>query len=287
MTVYLHWKNREELFLAVLLRESVRGIEDLVRAVDADPLAARLSTLTELQYANVLGRPLLRAGHADDAGTLGKLLPKLHAKLDPRHDEAFVEYLELLAANDLLRTDRPARDLAVAYRAVLHGFLVGTPPPPPALIADTVAHAFEPVAVSTMRLRAIAPRVVALFTESAALDRKQRGGWDALTALPATGVPVHLGVGLSHRYIVEREFGYSYDRPLRRLREYLEALNPLLRGDKADVHGDSLTAAGELADGVITTWAGPRAIGEFVVPALGTGRRVVTGQARTRELPAP
>ncbi|MGW4526288.1 TIGR03564 family F420-dependent LLM class oxidoreductase [Amycolatopsis sp. NPDC004378] len=167
----------------------------------------------------------------------------------------------------------------------------------------------------------------------------QRGGWDALTALPAlgaaapgvalgtcvvptyprhpitmaaqaltvqaaTGVPVHLGVGLSHRFIVEQEFGYSYDRPIRHLREYLEALNPLLRGEKADVHGESLTAAGglttpgaarpavlvgsvsprstrlagELADGVITTWAGPRAIGEFVVPALGADRRVVSGQ---------
>jgi AcrR family transcriptional regulator len=172
-TVYLHWKNREELFLAVLLRESVRSIEDLVRAVEADPLAARLSRLTEIQYANVLGRPLLRAGHADDADTLGKLLPKLHAKLDPRHDEAFVEYLELLAGNDLLRTDRPARELAAAYQAVLHGFLVSASPPEPALIADTVAHAFEPVAVSTMRLREVAPRVVALFTESVALDRKQ------------------------------------------------------------------------------------------------------------------
>jgi F420-dependent oxidoreductase-like protein len=167
----------------------------------------------------------------------------------------------------------------------------------------------------------------------------QRGGWDALTALPvlgaaapgielgtcvvptyprhpitmaaqaltvqaATGVPVHLGVGLSHRYIVEHEFGYSYDRPLRHLREYLQALNPVLRGEKADVHGETLTAAGgvnapgaarpsvlvgsvspkstrlagELADGVITTWAGPRAIGEFVVPALGAASRVVSGQ---------
>jgi F420-dependent oxidoreductase-like protein len=167
----------------------------------------------------------------------------------------------------------------------------------------------------------------------------QRGGWDALTALPAlgaaapgvelgtcvvptyprhpitmaaqaltvqaaTGAPVHLGVGLSHRYIVEQEFGYSYERPLRHLREYLEALNPLLRGEKADIHGETLTAAGglttpgasrpavlvgsvspgstrlagELADGVITTWAGPRSIGEFVVPTLGPGRRVVSGQ---------
>ncbi|GAB3151976.1 helix-turn-helix domain-containing protein [Amycolatopsis stemonae] len=170
-TVYLHWKNREELFLTVLLRESVRSLEDLVRALEADPLAARLSRLTELQYANVLGRPLLRAGYADDTETLGKLLPKLHAKLDPRHDEAFVEYLELLAANDLLRTDRPAAELAVAYQAVLHGFLLAAHPP--GLIADTVAHAFEPLTVSTRQLRAVAPRVLALFTESVALDRKQ------------------------------------------------------------------------------------------------------------------
>ncbi|EOD70322.1 TetR/AcrR family transcriptional regulator [Amycolatopsis vancoresmycina] len=172
-TVYLHWKNREELFLAVLLRESVRALEDLVAALAADPLATRLSRLTELHYGNVLGRPLLRAGYADDAETLGKLLPKLHGKLDPRHAESFVEYLDLLAANDLLRTDRPVRELVVAYQAVLHGFLGGSPPPAPALIADTVAHAFEPLAVSTRQLRAVAPRALALFTESVALDRKQ------------------------------------------------------------------------------------------------------------------
>ncbi|WP_103352408.1 TIGR03564 family F420-dependent LLM class oxidoreductase [Amycolatopsis sp. CA-128772] len=167
----------------------------------------------------------------------------------------------------------------------------------------------------------------------------QRGGWDALTALPAlgaaapgvelgtcvvptyprhpitmaaqaltvqaaTGAAVHLGIELSHKYVIEGEFGCSYDRPLRHLREYLEALNPLLRGEKADVHGETLTAAGglttpgaarpavlvgsvspqstrlagELADGVITTWAGPRAIGEFVVPTLGGASRMVSGQ---------
>ncbi|MGV9362908.1 TetR/AcrR family transcriptional regulator [Amycolatopsis sp. NPDC003731] len=172
-TVYLHWKNREELFLAVLLRESVGVLEELVATIAADPLSVRLSRLTEIQYANVLKRPLLRAGYADDAETLGKLLPKLHGKLDPRHAEAFVEYLDLLAANDLLRTDRPVRELVVAFQAVLNGFLGASPPPEPALIADTVAHAFEPLAVSTRQLREVAPRALTLFTEAVALDRKQ------------------------------------------------------------------------------------------------------------------
>ncbi len=78
----------------------------------------------------------------------------------------------------------------------------------------------------------------------------------------------------------------------------------MLRGEKADVHGETLTAAGglntpgagrpavligsvsprstrlagELADGVITTFAGPRATAGFVVPALGRASRVVSGQ---------
>jgi alkanesulfonate monooxygenase SsuD/methylene tetrahydromethanopterin reductase-like flavin-dependent oxidoreductase (luciferase family) len=78
----------------------------------------------------------------------------------------------------------------------------------------------------------------------------------------------------------------------------------VLRGERADVHGESITAAGgvttpgaerpavlvgsvspkstrlagELADGVITTWAGPRAIGEFVAPTLGGASRIVSGQ---------
>ncbi|GAA4547124.1 TIGR03564 family F420-dependent LLM class oxidoreductase [Amycolatopsis samaneae] len=175
----------------------------------------------------------------------------------------------------------------------------------------------------------------------------QRGSWDALTALAAigtsvpgvtlgtsvvptysrhpltlaaqartlqatTGAPVDLGVGVSHRPIVEGEFGYSFDRPIRHLREYLQALDPVLRGEKADFHGETLTAAGEVgipndeppsvvvgavspvslrvsgayADGATTVWAGPRSLAEFVVPTLtkaaaGAGRpapRVISTQ---------
>ncbi|EMD27663.1 TIGR03564 family F420-dependent LLM class oxidoreductase [Amycolatopsis azurea] len=175
----------------------------------------------------------------------------------------------------------------------------------------------------------------------------QRGGWDALTALTAlglaapgpalgtsviptyprhpislaaqaltlqaaTGAPVSLGVGLSHRPIIEDQYGYSFDRPIRHLREYLQALNPLLHHENADVHGETLTAVGTIeapgaeppsvvvgalsplslkvsgahADGVVSTWAGARSLAEYIVPTLskaasGAGRpapRIVSGQ---------
>ncbi|GAA4547128.1 TetR/AcrR family transcriptional regulator [Amycolatopsis samaneae] len=175
-TLYLHWKTREALFLAVLRREGARTMEDLVHALEADPQVALLPRLTEVQFTNVVNRPLLYAGYAADADLLGKLLPKLHGDLNPRHDELFEDYLRLLAGHRLLRTDRPVGEIAVAYRAMMHGFLLsprtGDPAAAAALLADTVAHAFTPPGrPPAAKVRAIAPRAVAIFTEAAELDR--------------------------------------------------------------------------------------------------------------------
>ncbi|MCO5993745.1 TIGR03564 family F420-dependent LLM class oxidoreductase [Actinoallomurus rhizosphaericola] len=117
----------------------------------------------------------------------------------------------------------------------------------------------------------------------------------ALTAQAASGNRFILGVGPSHPEIIEKAFGHSYDRPARHVREYLTALMPLLRGEEVDHHGEVITAvgrtrvpgavappvllaalgpvmlriAGELADGVVTVWTGPRGIGEHIAPAVG------------------
>jgi F420-dependent oxidoreductase-like protein len=116
----------------------------------------------------------------------------------------------------------------------------------------------------------------------------------ALTAQAASGNRFTLGIGPSHRPVIEGQFGYSYDRPAAHVREYLSALRPLLRGEPADHHGRALTAvgqltapgarpppvllaalgpvmlriAGELADGAVTVWTGPQAIAEYVAPAV-------------------
>jgi F420-dependent oxidoreductase-like protein len=116
----------------------------------------------------------------------------------------------------------------------------------------------------------------------------------ALTAQAASGNRFTLGIGPSHRPIIEAQFGYSYDRPARHVREYLAALMPLLRGEQVDYHGEVITAAGqvavpgarapsvllaalgpvmlkiagELADGTVTVWTGPQAIADHIAPAI-------------------
>ncbi|MGR3935353.1 TIGR03564 family F420-dependent LLM class oxidoreductase [Streptomyces sp. BRA346] len=125
----------------------------------------------------------------------------------------------------------------------------------------------------------------------------------ALTVQAATGNRLTLGVGVSHRHVVEDQFGYSFDRPARHLRSYLSALVPLLHGESVRHEGEALRAvgsvtapgaeppsvlvgalgpsmlrvAGELADGTISVWAGPTALARHIVPTLtraaeGAGR---------------
>jgi F420-dependent oxidoreductase-like protein len=84
----------------------------------------------------------------------------------------------------------------------------------------------------------------------------------ALTANAAAGGRFTLGVGLSHEVVIENMYGLRYDRPARHMREYLEVLAPLLRGDPAKFEGEQYRVNGklEVPDSVPTS---------LVVAALG------------------
>jgi len=128
----------------------------------------------------------------------------------------------------------------------------------------------------------------------------------ALTANAATGSRVLLGLGLSHRMMVEDAWGYSYAKPARHMREYLDALMPALHGGAVDVQGDTVTArgrlaipaaaaptvllaalqsrmldlAGRVAGGTITWCTGPVVLERQIVP-------LVTAAAARADRPAP
>ena len=113
---------------------------------------------------------------------------------------------------------------------------------------------------------------------------------EALTANAAAGGRFALGIGLSHKVVIEPLFGLSFDRPARHMRDYLEALNPLLRGETSRPKNDSYTFAarlsvpgvppptvlvaalgevmlrltGRLADGTITWMCGPRTLEDHI-----------------------
>jgi F420-dependent oxidoreductase-like protein len=116
----------------------------------------------------------------------------------------------------------------------------------------------------------------------------------ALTTQAAVGGRLTLGIGLSHRVVVERSWGLSFARPVEYMREYLTVLLPLLRGEAADVDGERITGhaqltvpdaappavilaalgtkmlqlAGEQTAGTATWMVGPRTLGEHVTPTI-------------------
>ena len=117
----------------------------------------------------------------------------------------------------------------------------------------------------------------------------------ALTAALAAGPGrLTLGIGLSHKIVIEDMYGYSFDRPARHMREYLSVLLPLLDGTAVSVDGSTLSAhiglsvprvgrvpvllaalapqmlklAGEQTDGTVLWMTGPATVRDYVVPAI-------------------
>ena len=116
----------------------------------------------------------------------------------------------------------------------------------------------------------------------------------ALTAQAATSGRLQLGLGLSHRPVVEDQMGLSFERPARYTREYLEALEALMETGEARVRGELLRCearihrlsespppilfaalgprmlelAGRATAGTLLWLAGPRVIREHVVPTI-------------------
>jgi 5,10-methylenetetrahydromethanopterin reductase len=117
----------------------------------------------------------------------------------------------------------------------------------------------------------------------------------ALTVQQVIGGRLTLGIGLSHKLVIEGVFGYSFDRPVRHMSDYLRVLLPLLRGEQVSYEGDTLKAAtlgpldisaptpdvlvaalgpqmlklaGRLADGTATWMTGRATIEGHIVPSI-------------------
>ena len=84
----------------------------------------------------------------------------------------------------------------------------------------------------------------------------------ALTAALAAGPGrLVLGIGLSHKIVIEDMHGYSFDRPARYMREYPSVLLPLLDGTAVSVDGSTLRAHIGLSTGSISLTVFPAVIG--------------------------
>jgi 5,10-methylenetetrahydromethanopterin reductase len=128
----------------------------------------------------------------------------------------------------------------------------------------------------------------------------------ARTVAAAVDGRLILGIGLSHKIVIEDMFGYDFGRPLLHMREYLSVLLPLLDGQQVSFSGVTVRAnigltapspgrvpvvvaalgpqmlrlAGERTDGTVLWMTGPATVRDHIVP-------VITTAAEAAGRPAP
>jgi len=108
------------------------------------------------------------------------------------------------------------------------------------------------------------------------------------------GGRLQLGIGLSHKPVVEGMWGMPFEKPVRHMREYLELLHPMLHNQQVSAAYETLTArgaldipdaeapavlvaalgpqmlkvTGRLADGTITWMTGAKTVTELTTPTI-------------------
>lgn len=172
-TVYLHWRTREDLFVAVLMREGAAAIEDLLAAMRRDAAEAQLDRLTRRLYLAIMERPLSRALFTADLEVLGKLARLGDAAVQAQSTEQTKEYLRLLQEHGLVRDDLAVDELYYAYDATMNGFFLSEGQAQYAslpterraeLVAGVVLGAFGPERPPDPEaIRTVAPRVIEIF----------------------------------------------------------------------------------------------------------------------------
>lgn len=131
----------------------------------------------------------------------------------------------------------------------------------------------------------------------------------ARTVQEAIGGRLSLGVGLSHQSLVEDMWGLPFDRPASYMREYLETLAPMLRGEAVATTGERvhvtsfgavgprevrtpdllvaalgpkmLETAGQLCDGTLLWMTGVNTIANHVTPTI-TAAAAAAGRSAPR-----
>ena len=123
-TVYLHWPNREALFMAVLQRELLQFMDELAPTLRNNPEELLLHRLVRHFWLAATRRPLIRAVFVQDFETLGRLTTAGDPTFIAQQYEAFEAYVELLKQSHLLRADITAREVMYIYRATITGFFL-------------------------------------------------------------------------------------------------------------------------------------------------------------------
>ncbi len=124
-TIYLHWKTREDLFAALMVREKFFAAEDIKHRLAEDPEGATLRGMLKHAVLALTQRPLMKAVLLRDMGVVGQLAYSRHSNIaHMQRLEDFKVYLELLREHGVVRTDIDLDTQVYMLSAIFLGYFL-------------------------------------------------------------------------------------------------------------------------------------------------------------------
>lgn len=126
-TIYLHWKTRDLLMIALLRQERLAMLTDVRRRLEADAATPIVRTLFRHFAAAMLQRPLLKAVVVNDQAMLGRLAGQRPQPGDLAQRAGFAEYLTMLREHGAVRSDLTLSAQVNVVSATFMGSLLSSP----------------------------------------------------------------------------------------------------------------------------------------------------------------
>ena len=154
-TIYLHWKTREDLFMALLIREDFKYAEDMKQRIASDPEGSTLRGFVKHSTLALMNNALIKAVFLNDTDMLGEIASREYSSATyPQRIENYKHFLEFLRSHGHASTDIGIREQTYILSAVWIGFLLVDTWIPEEfkvsdeemveMLADTMQHALEP-----------------------------------------------------------------------------------------------------------------------------------------------
>src|SRR5579863_7033985 len=124
-TIYLHWKTREDLFLALMEREYTRLVQNTQQRIASDPDGGTMQGITKHAMLATMKNPLMKAVMLRDTDLMGEWLHKEYASASFIQQIAQpLALLEHYQARGVVRDDIDVRKMVYMLKAISIGFLV-------------------------------------------------------------------------------------------------------------------------------------------------------------------
>jgi AcrR family transcriptional regulator len=124
-TIYLHWKTREDLFIALRRREDLKLAEDIRQRIANDPAGSTLRGFVKHSTLALMKRPLMKALFLNDSEMFGEWASREYSSATYQERiENYKNLLEFLRGQGVVRTDMGIREQTFMLGAMWLGFLL-------------------------------------------------------------------------------------------------------------------------------------------------------------------